>query len=259
MSLRLVQPGEGNPRPLVILYLVGSPLDLELREALGKTPAIAAYDDAMGDPLSSTISYVTGKTGADVSEVILVGYSAGCKAVRRELLAGHDVAGVLAIDGTHASLPPADWQIDVWRNYANRARLGNRLFVATCTQNTYVETHLPAGQRYSATVTILRAATNFTLTPAIDPGGEHDGALHVYSYSSQVTDKSAHARQQTEVLPRMLARYAKPWLEGQREDAPDTNTFTSVLSPEERVMAENAVAVSLQKWRAGELDEAPNA
>lgn len=248
MPYRLVQQGEGNPRPLVVLYLVGSPLDPELREALGKTASIAAYDDPNGEGLPATISRVQAETEAAVSDVILVGYSAGCKAIRRELMNGQDVAGILAIDGTHANLPPADWQIEVWQKYAERARQCERLFVATCTQNTYVETALPQGQRYSATVSVLRQVTGYALEPSDDPAGEHDGALHVYSFSSAPTDSPAHAKQQTIVLPVMLARHAKPWLEGQREPAQSSeDPFMSVLSAEERTMVEQAVLVAQEK------------
>lgn len=195
MSFRLVQQGEGNPRPLVVLYLVGAPLDQDLQEALGKTPAIAAYDEPVGETLHTTISRTQAKTEAEISDVILVGYSAGCKAVRRELMNGFDPAGVFTIDGTHADLPPLDWQIQVWQTYAERARRCERLFVATCTQNTYVETSLPQGRCYSGTVSVLRRVTGYPLEPSAAPSGEHDGALHVYSYSSAPTDMAAHGKQ----------------------------------------------------------------
>lgn len=251
MAFRLVQQGEGNPRPLVVLYLVGSPLDPELREALGQTPSIVAYDDPDGDALPTTIARVEATTKAAVSDVILVGYSAGCKAVRRELMNGQDASGILTIDGTHADLPPAIWQIEVWRQYAERARRGERLFVATCTQNTYVETELPKGRRYSSTVSVLRKVTGHALEPSDNPAGEHDGALHVYSFSSAQTDSAAHAKQQTIVLPIMLVRHAKPWLEGRREPVPVQQDaeppFASVLSPEERIMVEQAIQLSLDK------------
>jgi hypothetical protein len=251
MGLRLVQQGQGDPRPLVVLYLVGSPMDPELCAALGPGPAIVAYDDAVGAPLITTISFVTAKTGSGVSDVILVGYSAGCQSVRGELMAGSNVSGVLAIDGTHANLPPEKWQIDVWRNWAALARQSERLFVATCTENTYVETSLPVPQRYSATISVLRLVTDFQIIPSEHPAGEHDGALHVYGYSSATTDKAAHARQQTVVLPDMLARHAKPWLErkdrGYTNELPVQQSHSSVLSPEEHAQVENAIALSLDK------------
>lgn len=252
MPLRIVQQGQGNPRQLVVLYLVGSPMDPELRAALGPDPAIIAYDDPKGEPLPTTMSHVTTKSPVNVSDVILVGYSAGCQAVRRELMAGHDVAGVVAIDGTHASLPPLQWQLDVWRDYAEKARRGERLFVATCTQNTYVETDLPKAQRYSATLSILRQVTGFRIIPSETPAGEHDGALHVYGYASEKTDKMAHARQQTVVLPQMLARYVKPWLEAALrafpgQVPPQQEAHSSVLTPEERARVDQAIALSFHK------------
>src|SRR5262245_9758126 len=70
---------------------------------------------------------------------VLVGYSAGCRSVRSLLLEGVHPVAVVTIDGTHASKPPAAWQLDVWRELAAEARRGERVWVATCTQRLYVE------------------------------------------------------------------------------------------------------------------------
>ncbi len=242
MAYRLVQRGEGEQSPLVVLYLVGAHVDADLRAALGPAPSIVAYDDATGEPLPHTVARTTAATGKGVGDVILVGFSAGCQAVRRELIAGRDPAGVLAIDGTHGDLPPAEWQLAPWRTLAERARRGERLFVATCTQNTYVENELPKPKRYSATVTVLRLSTGLALLPAVAPEGEHEGELHGYSYASATTDADAHIRQQRKVLPDVLCRHVRPWLAAR-----------SPLAPEERTLAEGAVALSLDRVARAEL------
>lgn len=242
MAYRLVQAGSGDPRPLVVLYLVGSGVDADLREALGSVPAIVAFDDAVGEALPQTIARVQSKLGAAVSDVAICGFSAGCQAVRRELIEGQDPSVVVTMDGTHASLPPADWQLQVWRDFASRARRSERLFVATCTQNTYVENELPKDQRYSATVSVLRLVTGFSLKPAPAPSGEHDGELHVYSFTSETTDKAAHGRQQTVALPDVLLRHVRPWLMARMP-----------LSKEERTSVQQAVDLSLDRL-ARDLD-----
>jgi len=240
MAFRLVQRGEGDRRPLVVLYLVGADADPDLRASLGPRPVIAGYDDPVGEPLGSTIARASAAVGVGISEVILAGFSAGCQAVRRELAAGHDPAGVLALDGTHADLPPQEAQLAPWRQYAERARACERLFIATCTQNTYVETDLPKNKRYSATVTVLRLLTGFALVPSTTPEGAHEGALHVYSYSSERTDAAAHGRQQRLVLPTMLRRHVRPWLEGKRP-----------IAQSEKAMVNGAVALSLDRLARG--------
>ncbi|HVK69408.1 MAG TPA: hypothetical protein VM694_33355 [Polyangium sp.] len=243
MAYRLVQRGEGEQRPLLVLYLVGAHVDADLRAAVGPEASIAAYDDATGEPLPQTVARVAATTGVPVGDVILAGFSAGCQAVRRELIAGRDPSGVLAIDGTHGDLPPADWQLAPWRALAERARRGERLFVATCSQNTYVETDLPKGKRYSATVSVLRLALGFALVPSGAPEGEHDGELHGYSYESARTDAEAHIRQQRLVLPDVLRRHVQPWLAARKTE----------LRPEERAMAQAAVALSLDRLARSEV------
>jgi len=247
MGYRLVQRGEGKERPLVVFYLVGSHVDADVRAALGPLPAIAAYDDSIGEPLPSTISRVNGTiVGSAVKDVVLVGFSAGCQAVRRELATGRDPIGAVAMDGTHGKLPPAEYQVAPWRELAEKARRGERLFVATCTQNTYVETDLPKDQRYAATVTMLRLITGFSIPPSDAPEGEHDGDLHVYGYTSETTDKAAHIRQQRIWMPEMLRRHVKPWLMARIP-----------LRPDEQALVDGAVALTLDQLARGEGQERP--
>lgn len=205
MTLRLVQ--RGRP-PLVLAYLVGPALDGALRAVL-PDHAIVATTDAAASPTDLAVAFAT--AGLPKSErVYLVGYSRGCQAVRSHLMRGVEVVGATTIDGTHASLPPQQWQLDVWTNLAAEARSGRRQWVATCTQMSYVE-QIPIGEpgRALSTRHLLERATGVEL-----PAGHqvHDGALHVLSFPSRTVDHDAHVRQLCDVLPLVLHRHVAPWL-----------------------------------------------
>lgn len=216
---RVVQEGR---LPLVVMYLelaggdpsvkaVRARLEV-LRAALPGQAIVATVEDDLRPSLDEPFRLI-GQPKSDA--VVLVGYSAGCQAVRRLLLDGVHPEAVVAIDGTHAALPPQQWQIDVWRELAGEARRAERLFVATATQQLYVE-HLPEG-RYMASRHVLELA----LGEELEPGAEvHEGALHAISYASANVDKEAHMRQAREVLPEMLRRYVAPWI-GHRDLKPE--------------------------------------
>lgn len=216
-SMRTVQ----NPTSpdVVILYLVGSHLDDALRAAIGPGPGIYATADA--SPAVTPCDAVTGVSGP-LRTVTLVGYSAGCQGVRSALRTGAipvaERLGVVAIDGTHANWPPLPWQVDVWRNAAERAINGRNLFVATCTSQTYTET-LPKGQAFASTLSVVRA---FTPEPVEIPGEYHAGNSHVHTYLSKVIDKAAHIAQMRDVLPWALKTYVRPWIDAVPATAPAT-------------------------------------
>ena len=81
-------------------------------------------------------------------------------------------------------------------------------------------------------------------SPSTSPEGAHEGALHVYSYASERTDAAAHGRQQRIVLPTMLRRHVRPWLEGKRP-----------LMEDERARANGAVALSLDRLARGQAEK----
>jgi len=202
----------GSSQDLIIFYLVGSQLDDAIVRALGDGPTIITFGDARG----STPFDVASSLGFDrVRSLVVCGYSEGCKAVRAALRAGAipiaDRLGVVCIDGTHASKPADDWQINVWKNLANDARRGDKLFVATCTNMTYVE-HLHLNP-FLATITVLRAAIDATLAPNSPPDERHEGDLHVYAYASDSIDTKAHIAQQRETLPMVLGKHVRPWFD----------------------------------------------
>lgn len=197
---RVVQKGQ---QPLVVCYLVGSHMDAELREILPGAAIVATSDS----PLHPTLAEAFHAYGLAPSDAcVLVGYSAGCQSVRWLLNQGVRPMAVVAIDGTHASIPPKEWQLSVWRERAAEARSGEVIFAATCTQQTYVE-HLPGVQAFMATVHVLERIVDVELPPGTEV---HDGDLHVVSYPSKAIDGDAHIAQQREALPEMLRRYIAP-------------------------------------------------
>lgn len=208
--MRTIQ--QGTSPDLVVLYLCGSHIDAAIRAALGPGSTVVAFDDAQGQ----TPAAVAQKLGlARVRSLVACGYSAGCQTVRSAMRTGAlpiaERIGVVAIDGTHASMPPEPWQFDVWRRIAEQARKGERLFVATCTAQVYTES-LPPGQRFLSTLTVLRQVVEPSLVPLTPPDERHEEDLHVYAYASKSIDAAAHIAQQREALPAMLAKHVRPWL-----------------------------------------------
>lgn len=254
---RLVQSGEGDKRLVVLLYLIHPDLHPVLREVLGPKPMILAQADdgdpgpgigsAVGQPAFLVDGLVLGGWSAGclgVRKRLLE---------MRDLYWSSKLRGLVLADGMHASLPPQPWQLDVWRPWIEKAREGElcpvcsatwkfrscgacngcgapagsegRLypftFAASHTYQTYVE-HLPGGVAYSSTVNVLRKLSGAPLdalgiTSPHEPKVRRDGSFYIESWDSSTVDGKAHARQQTEALPGMLARYFRPLAEDIRK------------------------------------------
>ncbi|MDI1484369.1 hypothetical protein [Polyangium sp. y55x31] len=215
MALRLVQAGEGHPRPLVLAFLVGGDLDPKLWAAFGPRPCIVADGLAKGPMMGELLEYAHHRAGLrEVSRLALIGYSAGCHRVRALWMAGVRASAYLLADGTNASWPPEEWQIAWLRELARDARAGRTLVVATHTMQTYVE-NLPMGKAFASTVRVLRMATGWSLDragPRDRPVVTHEGALWVYSYASGRIDAAAHAAQLVHVVPELSARHLRRWI-----------------------------------------------
>ncbi|WP_437319404.1 peptidoglycan-binding protein [Sorangium sp. So ce385] len=225
--MRIVQMGSGEPRDLVLCYLVGPHMDAALRDALGPAPCVVAYATGKtADNLDAVTAAVRDRLHLPTfGRIVLAGYSLGCSGVRSRLLeraqANSAVAALVLVDGTHASKPPVAWQIDVWRDTFARARRGELLVVATHTQQSYVEQLRSPETPFLSTATVLRQATEWPLDaagPVDAPAVRNDGQLWIYSYASKAIDAEAHILQQREVLPRVLRQHIRPWLEGAGAD-----------------------------------------
>lgn len=215
MTYRLVQSGPG---PVTICYLVGGQLDPELRAALPGRPIVATAQPR-GD-LSTALRLANAETCA------LVGYSMGCSGVRDHLVQGVTPAAVVTIDGTHANLPPAAWQMEVWRELQGEASRGERLWATTCVLQRYVERLKSPHVPYTATSTLLAKALELPELLALKPSTKpledypgpvllerHAGDFHLEAYGSTDCDHDAHAAQQSAVLPSALRRYLAPFLD----------------------------------------------
>ena len=218
MALRLVQAGKGDPRPLVVGFLLGRDQDMYLPISVGERACLILDDSATGPGLPELLEFAYRHANVQhVSDLALIGYSAGCQRVRALRLAGANASAYILVDGTHASWPPQDWQIDWLRDLANQARQGRVLVVASHTQQTYCE-QLPKDKAFTSSWRVLQMATGWPLdkggtieSPAITRQGE----LWVYSYTSAKIDAPAHIAQYSQVAA-FTAAHVAPWLERRR-------------------------------------------
>jgi len=178
MSPRVVQ--QGSSSDVVIAYHMGEPLDQMLA---------ASFPDA-------TIFNETGITYHDPNEVspppqagrlILVGWSAGCQAIRVQLQRGVVPAAIIACDGIHGSY-------DVWKRYVEMARSGQVVMAITHSQ-------VP-GVQFPSTTEMAERLTGFVLDkfgPPSNPAVHSVGKLIVYS--AEGNDAEAHKAQVRVVFP----------------------------------------------------------
>jgi hypothetical protein len=220
--MRLVQKGVGEERDLVVVYFLARALDHKLCTAAPdaiilndtRTPAKSNEYRYVGPgglmSLEETEVWALEQSGAlAVRRVIVVSYSAGYKAIRALLQHSErqrpDV--VVTCDGTHASDPPGPGQIEVWRDLANEAKDGERVWIASHTQI--------VPPTYMGTRAVLEAATGWEL--ASEEARRFEGGLQVWSYPGA---KAEHHRDQAQrILPLMLAEALAM---GQEEPVPDT-------------------------------------
>ena len=210
MSARLVAPSPRPGAPLFAGWLIGPALDAQIRAAL---PGCAIVLDSSRD-LAPSMGYTRGLAPSATGPVMLAGWSAGCQSVRKLLVDGVQANVVITLDGTHADLHPAAWQIDVWRKLADRARRGECLWLATATQQVYVEGLVdnpatPAREvPYRASVHVLEDVLGRKLPPGTEI---HEGGLHVWSSPSALFDGAAHMREANR-MPELLRTYVAPWI-----------------------------------------------
>lgn len=220
VTLRLIQHGAGPARVVVCgwhtapEYLHDVPPDAVLAVDVS-----GAYTSPT--PLSTVLDWLHRSIPGEPwvpRALVLLGWSAGCQAIRAHLKAGARPQVVVALDGTSGSVPADDAaHVAPWRELAERARAGGCLALLSHTGMTYTE-RLPPAQRYAATVTILRAATGWALDddgPIEAPVERVEGDLHVLSCRSAAggaPDAAAHVAQVTTLLPRLLRGHVVPWL-----------------------------------------------
>jgi hypothetical protein len=159
----VAQQGEGSPRDLVVIAHGGTPPTV-----LQYTPRACVVgvnyppfkgNYKLGGMLPPLADLVRGALGsAPLGNLILVGFSEGCQAVRSWLAAGEVPSAVLVIDGAHASAPPdLKTQIQPWRDYFDRARWRKAHAIVTATR-------IPT-TNYLPTAVVLPLITGFPPAP----------------------------------------------------------------------------------------------
>lgn len=215
MALRLVQAGNGDPRPLVLGFSLGSDQDMYLPVALGDRACIVFDDGLAGPALPELLEFAYREANLrHVSDLALVGYSGGCARIRSLRLAGANASAYVLMNGPLASWPPHEWEISWLRDLANQARLGRVLLVASHTQQTYME-ELSPEHALASPWRVWQMATGWPLDkagPVESPGVTRQGQLWVYSYASKVMDAAEIAAHYAQV-PALCARHLGPWLD----------------------------------------------
>ncbi len=238
MSLRLVQQGYGPRRVFVLAFFVAN--RAALLASLPPSACVVTDVDNPGgrfarrageggvDLLEDAIAWARKRAGfEEVSFLILVGWSAGCQAVRELLRAGAKPDAVLALDGISGSVPPREDQLEPWRRLAARASAGECCAVIAHTAMTYMERR-PAATRYASTTTTagLIAGTIGEAPPVVGEVPALEGSLYVLAYPSADIDGDAHRRQQNLVMPDLLRRVVMPWLEEHGLEVPEAPPVT---------------------------------
>ncbi len=208
------QRGSGDVRPLLVIYHAGGP---SVNAAVGKRTCVVGGLEPYTKfhpsnlPLDEIEAHFEAELGVKrFSPIVIAGYSAGCQGVRLQLLEGYCPDAVVAIDGTHSSRPPQEWQIEVWRRWFERCgapfdghsfndraprRPRRPLARVTCSQ---VE---PA--TFTSTHETLELVTGWSLgrAPSDPPIRLTSGNLELESFAGQAAE---HLRQGSVVLPAEL-------------------------------------------------------
>lgn len=217
MAIRVVQAGAGQVRDLVVVYFLAQQIDDRVKAAapgaiiVNDTRADPSIYGAIGtngiEPIRDLAARMAKELGCEIRTITLAGYSAGCKALRTQLLrtGSGGIDGIVAIDGTHASYPRTNdiIEIDPWRDFAEQAKTRRKVMTATHTMLTYTE-KLP--RPFMCTWNVLRRVTGWALA---EQGGDDkpyvctDGNLTIKSYAA--ADAAGHRFQGREALPACLA------------------------------------------------------
>lgn len=207
MTLRLVQAGYGEERPLVVVYHAGPWSDALLQEAAGPAACIVNDTEAPSQGLyaradqggianlDAAVAAAQSAAGQPFrpSPLVLAGFSEGCEGVRAQLLAGYYPDVAICADGIQVPRGYTDADLWVWRDLAARARAGERKFLISHAFFT--------ATRGLPVVETVRAITGLPLPQggsADDPLVVRDGGLTVLSADTD------HASQGHVLLPRMV-------------------------------------------------------
>lgn len=204
--MNVLQPGFGLVRNVLVAWFCG--VSIQKFAKLLPSAMVVEMSGSKEPVTRAQIDALLRTRGATMGELALIGFSAGCHGVRNALDTQPNL--VLAIDGTHGSIPqPGGMPIQPWQDVVDRARRGACTFVASCSNNTYVEKLRPPHGPYLATVTVLRQITGWDIPePADDrPYIRHEWNVAVYSYRSSDADAAAHRFQIQVVAPELVRQW----------------------------------------------------
>jgi len=196
-NVTVTQSGSGDPRPLILVYRPGvsAAADAALRE---RAPAALIATDttptATVRPLAETVAALEQLVGARLSPIVLAGFSEGGLGTRQLLQLGADPDALVIADGTYGAP-------DGWRPYADRARRGTRVFVASHGIPVSVASPWRALSALTGETLPLAANTpNRPDAPVLREPFERRqyGSFIVYSYGG------THSAQGAQVLPTMI-------------------------------------------------------
>lgn len=251
MTARLVQPGSGSVRSVLVMYHYdglseASRGDKVVQAAVGPEVCIINVTEApfrnnyrvVGQggtaplaKLPALLAWASSKAGGFTpGPVALLGFSEGCQAVRAHLVDGAEPAAVVLVDGTHASLPKPDeaFEIDHYRKVFQAAQAG--FPVAFIASHSDIRTDLVRPTPYMPTKAVLELVTGWSLEgKPRDPQITREGNAVVYSCSGGVA--SDHVFECREVLPRMLRDELSKFAPWAHPAPPTVDTQVNGVSP----------------------------
>jgi hypothetical protein len=239
MTVRVVQTSAERPCDVVLIYNADSAIDPSVKKAWPEATignetmeAFKSHYSKIGPgemtPLVDAVKRL-GLEWTDVRNLVLVGFSEGCQALRTALLSGAFPSGIIAIDGIHSNLGTnptghedggdVRWfHVQPFRTFAEFAKGETR--VLTITHSDIVPWGKNGGPASTTRLARLILAPDVetpmtTITAGVSKfhlvSGFRQGDFSVLGYSG--TDKAAHSYQLLQVLPDALSR-ARTMLQG---------------------------------------------
>mgnify|MGYP003509112701 CR=1 FL=1 len=197
-----------RPKAVLCAFFVGADDWPRLKAALPGWAILATDKRLLTPSATGVLAEVRRLKRVDVDvPVYLAGFSAGVQSVRYLLLANaHAFAGAASFDGAHARFPePIDFQVDVWKKSLARAEAGDFSLIMTATSLAYVES-LPAP--YMSTRHVIERVLD--LPPEGLKMGEPVVRGRAYFRLYDGANAAAHAQQQNNVMPELLAKLWAP-------------------------------------------------
>lgn len=232
------QKGFGDVRPLVVWYWCGNQ---ELLDTLSDNVCVitsgAEHKFHYTNPENPTLTQIKKQygeqLGCEFSTVMLVGFSAGCQAVRQQLIEGERPNGIIVCDGVHSSKPPQNWQLTPWRTYLQQcgaefpsvpynppsdglsrirwttSNIDPVEYAGTlATLNLVTGLELEPGASKTNPTTVVSETVNFLCYPGTDADA------HIYQGTTVLPDQHALMAEELNIAPGSTSPTPKPFKPG---------------------------------------------